>query len=74
MILLMKKLLVLLFSILVSFNSYANWEKVLQLDEGDFYIHIDSIERTGYTTYMWIMRDNPNMDSSYNSVKNFIEV
>ena len=70
----MKNLLILLFSLLISFNSYANWEKVLQLDEGDFYIHMDSIERTGNTTYMWIMRDNPDRDWSYNSVKNFIEV
>ena len=72
----MKKLLILLFSILLSFNSYANWEKVLQLDEGDFYIHMDSIERTGNTTYIWTMRDNSNPKSSndYNSAKTFLEV
>ena len=72
----MKKLLIPLFSILISFNSYANWEKVLQLDEGDFYIHMDSIERTGYTTYMWIMRDNSNTESwdGHNSVKTFLEM
>ena len=72
----MKKLLILLFSILISINSYANWEKVLQLDEGDFYIHMDSIERTGNTTYIWTMRDNSNPKSSndYNSAKNLLEV
>jgi hypothetical protein len=54
----MKKLIILLFAILTSFNSYGEW-KVLSLNKnGDtFYIDVDRIkEHKGYADY-WGLRN-----------------
>ena len=41
----MKKLLLLLFSILISFNSYGEWEEVVESTDGDtYYIDKDTIK------------------------------
>ena len=50
----MKKLLVLLFSILISFNTYGEWVKVsTTIDGTEYYVEIDTIkEHNGYV-YSW---------------------
>ena len=54
----MKKLLALLFSILISFNSYGEWEKVTKNVSGStYYIDMDTIkEHNGYV-YDWELTD-----------------
>ena len=55
----MKKLLLLLFSLMLSFNSYGEWTKITKsADKGDtWYVDINSIkERDGYV-YWWDMVD-----------------
>ena len=54
----MKKLLILLFSLLISFNSYGEWEKLGKNVSGDtFYIDTDTIkEHNGYV-YWWVLND-----------------
>ena len=58
----MKKLLIFLFSILISFNSYGEWTEVgtgaSPVNDGDtFYIDIDTIkEHNGYV-YWWDLND-----------------
>jgi|LWDU01.1.fsa_nt_gi hypothetical protein len=54
----MKKLLILLFSILISINSYGEWKGVAKNFDGDtFYIEIDTIkEHNGYV-YYWELTD-----------------
>jgi len=50
----MKKLLILLFSVMFSFSSYAEWIKVNEDTEGDsYYIDFETVkERDGYV-YWW---------------------
>jgi hypothetical protein len=55
----MKKLLLLLFSLLISFNSYGEWERVSESDDGAIttYIDMDTIkEHEGYV-YFWELSD-----------------
>tara|TARA_B100000953_G_scaffold297658_1_gene292919 strand:- start:261 stop:644 length:384 start_codon:yes stop_codon:yes gene_type:complete len=54
----MKKLLVLLFSILISFNSYGEWVKVTESATGNtHYVDTDTIkEHNGYV-YWWELND-----------------
>lgn len=53
----MKKLLILLFSILISFNSYGGWKKVGEDGLGDWYLDKKLIrERSGYV-YWWSLSD-----------------
>ena len=54
----MKKLLTLLFSILISFNSYGEWVKVTEsIDSNVFYVETNTIrEKNGYV-YFWYMTD-----------------
>ena len=54
----MKKLLILLFSILISFNSYGEWKFVFTDDQGnDLYIDTDRIKEHGGYVYYWYMVD-----------------
>ena len=54
----MKKLLALLFSILISFNSYGEWTKVVENISGDTsYIDMDTIKNHGGYVYFWEMTD-----------------
>ena len=54
----MKKILILVFSILISFNSYGEWEEFGKNVDGDtFYIDEDTIkEHNGYV-YWWVLVD-----------------
>ena len=58
----MKKLLLLLFSLLISFNSYGEWRKVTESIEcpakGDtYYVDIDTIKENGGYVYWYEMTD-----------------
>ena len=64
----MKKLTILLFSILISFNSYGEWTEVAESDSSTAYIDIDTIkERNGYA-YWWelsnYLKPSPHGDMS----------
>ena len=54
----MKKLLILLFSILISFNSYGEWTEMGLNSYGDsHYIDSDRIKEKGGYVYFWAMTD-----------------
>ena len=54
----MKKLLVLLFSILISLNSFGEWTKFSDSTNGDkFFIDIDSIKEHNGSVFFWKLRD-----------------
>ena len=58
----MKKLLILLFSILISFNSYGEWIKVTKSISGSgkgdtYYVDIDTIRENGGYVYWYYMND-----------------
>ena len=58
----MKKLLILLFSILISFNSYANWKLLFENNTGDGYIDKETIkEHSGYV-YFWFLQNKHSPD------------
>ena len=53
----MKKLLLLLFSILISFNSYGEWTKVYTSTDADYYMDFETFKiREGYINY-WQLID-----------------
>ena len=55
----MKKLLVLVFSILVSFNSYGGWMKISDSTDGaTHYIDIDTLKKHNGYVYYWTLRDD----------------
>mgnify|MGYP006950238360 CR=1 FL=1 len=61
----MKKLLILLFSLLISFNSYGEWVIISTgaEDGATYYIDDETLsERSGYI-YFWILKDNVKPDS-----------
>ena len=67
----MKKLILLLFSILISFNSCAEWIEISYNDKGDyFYVDVNSIkEHNGYV-YWWELGDLKNhLINKYQSTK-----
>ncbi len=58
----MKKLLTLLFSILISFNSYGEWIKVTKSISGSakgdtYYVDIDTIKENDGYVYFWVLQD-----------------
>ena len=54
----MKKLLLLLFSILISFNSYGDWTRISKNTEGDtYYIETDTIKKHDGYVYWWVLGD-----------------
>ncbi|MBT5662761.1 MAG: hypothetical protein HOJ05_03580, partial [Alphaproteobacteria bacterium] len=54
----MKKFLIFLFSIIVSFNSYGEWTKITKGVDGDsFYIDLDTIKENDGDVYWWGMAD-----------------
>ena len=55
----MKKLLILLFSILISFNSYGDWIELTKSETGDiFYVDKDRIKGNNGYVYWYHMRDH----------------
>jgi hypothetical protein len=54
----MKKLTILLFSILISFSSYGEWTEVVESVHGDTqYIDTDAIKEHGGYVYYWDLTD-----------------
>ena len=53
----LKKLLLLLFSILISFNSYGEWTKITANDDVDFFMDIETIKERGGYVYYWQLND-----------------
>ena len=52
----MKKLLILLFSLLISFNSYGEWREVARSTSGDtFYVEQNTIRENNGYVYSWIL-------------------
>ena len=50
----MKKLLILLFSLLISFNSYGEWTKIVESTAGDTYhLDLDSFKENDGYVYYW---------------------
>ena len=58
----MKKLLILLFSILISFNSYGEWILVSGDDIADGYIETDTITKQNEYVYFWILQNKHTRD------------
>jgi hypothetical protein len=52
----MKKLTILLFSILISFNSYGEWTNVFESDGTTYYIDKDSFKKNNENVYWWEMK------------------
>jgi hypothetical protein len=53
----MKKLTILLFSILISFNSFSvDWTNVLESDGTTYYIDKDSFKKHNENVYWWEMK------------------
>ena len=53
----MKKLLILLFSFLISSNSYGDWVfHSSSLDGDTFYLHSDSIKQNNGYVYFWYLK------------------
>ena len=66
----MKKLLVLLFSILISINSYGEWTFITTNDRGDnYFVDLDTIKKQEGDVYYWELLDFaiPLMDITYSS-------
>ncbi|MDA9357495.1 hypothetical protein N9R34_01350 [Candidatus Thioglobus sp.] len=53
----MKKLLILLFSILISFNSFGEWKKVGENAGGTYYIDSEKIREGNRYVYWWSLSD-----------------
>jgi len=51
----MKKLLVFLFSILISFNSYGEWKKVGDDPNATYFIDDNSIRKINKSVYWWML-------------------
>ena len=58
----MKKLLVLIFSILISFNTYGEWILVTGDDIADGYIETDTITKQNEYVYFWILQNKHTRD------------
>jgi hypothetical protein len=72
----MKKILILLFSLLISFNSYGeeNWIPVTDSSDAVFYVNFDSIKEDSGYVYWWQMRDYSNQDDNgYMSDQSYIQ-
>jgi len=67
----MKKLTIILFSILISFNSYGEWTEVAESDSSTAYTDIGTIkERNGYA-YWWELNNylKPSKYGDMSSIK-----
>ena len=58
----MKKLLLLLFSLMLSFNSYGEWTLTYEWDNGDSaYVDLETIKEINGYVYWWELKDVPSM-------------
>jgi hypothetical protein len=72
----MKKLTILLFSILISFNSYGEWTEVAENTTGDsFYIDNNTIKKhNGYTYYWELTNFKEPIGGKYFSTKSYVKM
>jgi hypothetical protein len=70
----MKKLLILLFSLLISFNSYGAWTKVTENAGDRYFIDRSTIKEKGGYIYFWELEDLKIMSDGVLSVKAFSQV
>ena len=65
----MKKLLILLFSMLISFNSYGEWIEVASGNSIIFHIDFDTVKENNGFIYYWTLsnRIKPNSDGNLSS-------
>ena len=67
----MKKLLVLLFSAMISFNSYGSWTWIGEnLDNTNFYIDFEKTKKVDKYIYYWMLSDllKPDKDGDFSYV------
>ena len=71
----MKKLLLLLFSLLISFNSYGEWTKVnMDVDSSSYYIDFATVKKIDGYVVWWEMRDKVEPDvEGYMSVMGYFK-
>ena len=60
----MKKLLLLLFSLMLSINSYGEWKSFGETPYGTWYVETDSIEKSDGYVYYELLRDFPKVDKN----------
>ena len=66
----MKKLVVLLFAILISFNSWGEWEEIgVDTSGTTYYIDTDTIKENGGYVYYWALNDYLKPKAGYMSTK-----
>jgi hypothetical protein len=71
----MKKLTILLFSILISFNSYGEWTKVVKDTDGDItYIDTDTIKENNGYIYHWQLVEFSTPFFGYKSSQAYLKV
>ena len=58
----MKKLLLILFSLMLTFNSYGEWKSFGETPYGTWYVQTDSIEESDGYVYYELLRDFPKVD------------
>jgi hypothetical protein len=69
----MKKLLILLFSLLISFNSYGEWTLSDEWDNGDTqYIDLDTIKSVDGYVFWWGVK-NSDYDDGYKSLMAYVQ-
>lgn len=69
----MKKLLILLFSLLISFNSYGEWTQTAEWDNGDTqYIDLDTIKSVDGYVFWWAVK-NSDYDDGYKSLMAYVQ-
>ena len=70
----MKKLLILLFSLLISFNSYGEWTKIGTNTIGNtYYLDIDLIKENNEDVYFWMLTDYLKPYDGYMSDKVYMQ-
>ncbi len=71
----MKKLTILLFSILISFNSYGEWKYILETIGGNtYYVDKDTIKEDKGYVYFWYLDDYTYSLLGTMSEKRYIQV
>ena len=71
----MKKLLILLFSLIISLNSYGEWIKVGTNNEGrTYYVDNDTIKEHGGHVYFWMLTDYLKPWKGYMSDQTYLQV
>ena len=69
----MKKLLLLLFSVIISFNSYGEWTKLVSMDNSSVFIDLETLkEKDGYV-YWWLMDSTNNSSTQADAFRDSIE-